>query len=426
MPFAPCALFALVDCNNFFVSCERLFNPKLQGIPVVVLSGDQGCIVARSNEAKRIGIPMGAPFFEWEERLIHAGGRALSANFSLYGDLSQRVMSTISHFHSCYEIYSIDEAFIDFSGVKDPLGSAEELKNKITQWTGIPVSIGIGMTRTLAKLANYRAKQRGEVVGILTHDERQRCLSETPVESIWGIGSKSAALLRRHGVRTALELCNQDLLWLQKVHSVIAVKIALELGGESCFTRQELPTAKQSIRTTRTFKAAIVDKQELFCHITSFVERAASTLRKEHQIAHFVRLFITTSPHSKAPFYCNERSIQLVEPTSFTPKLIEAAHISFDAIYRSDFKYKRAGIILEGLVPDTEATSDLFLSTSMQRTNKERELMVTIDQINHRFKDAVHFGRAAYKKPTMRHSSPAYTTSFSDLLTIDTRFKTSN
>lgn len=414
--------FALIDCNNFYVSCERLFNPKLLGIPVVVLSNNEGCIVARSEEAKSLGIPMGAPYFEWKELLLRQRGVALSANFGLYGDMSRRVMATLSHFHPTYEIYSIDEAFIDFSDIKNPLDVAHDLRKIILQWTGIPVSVGLGKTKTLAKVANKKAKKdKLGVYGLFSDEEIVSILKEMATDDLWGIGRRSARYLKSKGIHTALQFMRQDILWIQKHLSTPAVRVALELRGESCFELEEASAPKKSILTSRSFKEPIFEKEDLRRELSSFVCRAAEKLRDEHQLAHVMLLFIMTSPHRIGPQYSNEIQCLLPEPTNFTPLLLDAAHKSFEKIFKTGFAYKRAGVLLGGLSEVSEVIGDLFQAKDPKQREKEAALMAVFDEVNSRFSDALHFGserKVSEKEMRARVTSPAFTTSFNELLTI--------
>lgn len=424
MSFITCEnkeLFALVDCNNFFVSCEKLFNPKLLGKAVVVLSSNAGCVVARSEEAKALGIPMGAAYFEWKDFFEAKGGVALLCNFELYGDISRRVMQTLLHFHKSIEIYSIDEAFLSLSSVMQVHRYALFLRKKVLQWTGIAVSIGVAKTKTLAKLASEKAKKSQEGVYLLNDEEKiDKTLSEHPVEDIWGIGRRMAQFFNRKGIRTALELKQKEELWVFENLSSPFQKTVLELKGISCLPLQELECAKKSIMTSRTFKNAISDADELKEAILHFTRRVSEKLREEKRCAARLLVFLMTSPYVD-DFYVREEEVILDEPTHFTPKLLEAATLCFEKIYRPERAYKRAGVMVRDLVDENEIASSFFAPTSNVRLAKEKKLAKLVDEINQSFgESAINFGIDLNFEKEKGYSpcSPSYTTAWEDLLTI--------
>lgn len=409
---------ALVDCNNFFVSCEKVFNPKLAGLPVVVLSNNDGCIVARSNEAKAIGIPMGAPLYQWEEKIARYGGRAISANFSLYGDMSRRVMRTIAEHHFDHEVYSIDEAFLNFTGISRPLEHAEKLKKTIFQWTGIPVSIGLGKTKVLAKAANKRAKKTKGVLGFFTSHDVENALREMASDDLWGIGRRTAHFLRSKGIHTAYDFYSQDALWVKKHLGVPGQRVHLELHGKPCFALDDEPPPKQSILTSRSFKTHIHNREELLSILLGFTSRAGEKLREEGEVARFLHLFLMTSPFKdKGPFYYNETIESFIKPTDFTPNLLHAASSAFEKIFRPKLAYKRAGIILSGLEPAGSTTDDLFCPDGKKR-DREKKLMQVMDSVNEHIKDGLTFASQGKLYWSREEACRAYTTSFDDLLII--------
>lgn len=399
-------LFALVDCNNFFVSCERLFNPQLNGRPVVVLSNNGGCIVARSEEAKALGIPMGAPYFEWREKFERNGGIALTAHFSLYSDLSKRVMATLAHFHGNLEIYSVDEAFVDFSGLKDPVGAAQNLRERILQWTGIPVSIGLGWTKTLAKVANRFAKKKKR--GLFSLVERsivESALIDLDPEEVWGIGRKSALYLKQKGIYTALELIRRDLVWLKSHFSKPLLTVVLELQGVNCYELEDVVEPKKSILTSRSFKEALVERATLEEALASFTALAACKLREEGSVARVVTVFIMTNRHSKdaRDFYYNQTEVLLEEPTHFTPELLEATKKGLERIYRPHLAYKRAGILLSGLSDAESGEIDFFQEQKQDERKRKSSLMELMDSVNAKRPHLLYF--ASQKKRERRMSS---------------------
>ncbi len=420
------SFIALVDCNNFFVSCERVFNPHLIGKPVVVLSNNDGCIVARSQEAKALGIPMGAPLFHWVDFLNQKKVHILSSNFSLYGDMSHRVMSILAQSHPELEIYSIDEAFLSLEHMHHPQQHCQSLRQKILQWTGIPVSFGIALTKTLAKAANRFAKQNPAcegVFGLLEKEKTQEALHMLPVEDVWGIGRRMGQTLSKKGIFTAAQYSAQEDRWIQNVFSVVGVRVAWELRGTPCFSFEEGPASKKSIMTSRSFGHPILFKEEMEEAVASFAGRGAEKLRKEGCMASWLQVFLRTSPHREdAVFYSNQAHMTLSEPSDYTPLLIQAAKQALHAIFRPGYAYKKAGILLGGLVASGSFQQDLFVERNVEKEEKQKKTMALLDHINHRFGDStLFFGARGITRPWQgRRSqcSPCFTTQWKDLLTV--------
>lgn len=415
---------ALVDCNNFFVSCERLFNPKLLRRPVAVLSSNDGCIIARSQEVKDLGVPMGAAYFQWADFLKVHGVVICSSNFALYGDLSHRVMQTLSYFNPDLEIYSIDEAFLEIKGVADPLEHCRRIRQKVLQWTGIPVSIGIAKTKTLAKIANQRAKKNSALKGVSfpSPQELKTILENLEVGGIWGIGSRLSHFLAKKGIYTAAQLIEQTDLWIKHNLSVVGLRTVWELRGTPCLSIEEVPSAKQSIMTSRSFGRPILSVEELLEAVSSFTARGGEKLRGEGSLASWLQVFVMTSRHHEENYYGNHAHLILPEPTDYTPTLLHYATQGLKAIFRPGFSYKKAGILLGGLVPRGSYQQDLFINHNPVEEGKRKTLMSLLDQVNNTFGyQALQFASEGIVRPWQRKRemcSACYTTRWSELLTI--------
>ncbi len=358
------SLFALVDCNNFYVSCERVFNPLLCNKPVVVLSNNDGCAVARSNEAKALGIPMGAPAFQYAALFKKNKVVVLSSNYTLYGQMSHRVMQTLAQFTPDFEIYSIDEAFLQFIDEPGLLPNAQKIKQTVWQWTGIPVSIGIAPTKTLAKVANRYAKKHLPQEGIfmLNDPELQKTiLTDFPVEDVWGIGRQISHLLYRNGIRTAWEFACMEDRWIKKNLSVVGLRTAWELRGVSCLSLQEAAPPKKSIVCSRSFGREVFDEADLAEALATYVATAAEKLRAQGSIAAFIEVFLNTNRFKEENYYGNAIHLTLPQATDYTPFLIHYAKHGLHKIYKSGFGYKKIGVLLGGLVSSKALQRDLFL-----------------------------------------------------------------
>ncbi|HSX12713.1 MAG TPA: Y-family DNA polymerase, partial [Rhabdochlamydiaceae bacterium] len=347
MSSAKPSFFFLIDCNAFFVSCEKLFNPGLSQKPVVVLSNNDGCVVARSKEAKALGIPMGAPAFKYQSLFKEKEVQVFSSNFSLYSDISYRVMRVLSQFTCDMEEYSVDEAFL-LLDCPHPREKAAEIKQRVLQWTGIPVSIGIGKTKTLAKVANDLAKKEEKANGIFfldTPESIDAALKWLPVSEIWGIGRRLEDSLHAYGIHTALAFKNAADSWLKKLFSVTVYKTALELRGIHCLSLDTVAPAKQSITCSRSFAKPVYTLDSLNEALATFTASAAEKMRAEESYASFLSVFLTTSPFIPNA-YGNSAHLSLPEPTSYTPLLISYAKEALKTIYKEDYGYKKVGVIL--------------------------------------------------------------------------------
>lgn len=408
--------YLLVDCNAFFVSCELLFKPRLRKKPVVVLSCNDGCVVSRSKEAKELGIPMGAPYYQFARLFKERGVHAFSSNFPLYSDISHRVMQVLHGFSPDVEEYSIDEAFL----LADP-SLAPEIKERILKWTGIPVSIGIGKTKTLAKVANDLAKKTSSGILELTNEANVDAhLGKIPPIDIWGIGSRLNTQLRQEGIFTALQLKNAPEDWLRKRFSVILVRTALELRGTPCLLLEEIPEVRKSLTHSRSFGNRITELADLEEAISSYIASAAQKLRSENLLTSSLTVFITTSPFLKPPaYYANALTVTLPEATAYTPLLTCAAKKALSRIYRKGFLYKKAGITLNEISSASLYQTDLF---SEEKDEKKKKAMQLLDEVNH------YLGRTELRfasegvtkkwKGQKQNSSPHYTTRWSQLLEI--------
>ncbi len=394
-------MYSLIDCNNFFVSCELVFNPRLRGRPVVVLSNNDGCVISRSKEAKALGIPMGAPAFQCRELFNRHDVAVLSSNFELYGDLSQRVMETLETFGCAMEIYSIDEAFLETD--KDE-GAA--IREKVKRWTGIPVSVGIGATKTLAKAAGELAKKEPSGVRHLEPKE----LEKFPVEDVWGIGRKTAELLQGCGIRFAGQLCQQTDAWIQKHLSVAGLRLVMELRGISCLDFDEAPVPRKGMVTSRSFSRDITTLDELEEAVATFTARNAEKLRSEGSQTSFVSVFLCPR-HSPS----QEAYMRLPVATGDTPALMGVAKRLVKEIFQPGTSYRKAGVMFQGI--STEGTNQLDLFAK-----KGKSIMPIIDALNRRQgKRAVFFAAEGVKQPwktACSKRSARYTTNWEELLTV--------
>ncbi|MDY0189936.1 MAG: translesion error-prone DNA polymerase V subunit UmuC [Desulfuromonas sp.] len=409
--------FALVDCNNFYASCERLFRPELKNQPVAVLSNNDGCIVARSQEVKALGIKTGTPLFKVLPLLRQQHVHIFSSNYTLYGDLSARVMSTLEELSPIIEIYSIDEAFLNLSGISDPSAYGKQIRTRVYKDVGIPVSVGIAPTKTLAKLANYAAKKypaTAGVVNLMDAQRQQRLLAITPVAEVWGVGRKLSASLNNSGITTALELAQQKGSRIRRHYSVVLERTVRELNGEACLDLDNAPAAKQQIVCSRSFGSRINDYASLRETICEFAARAAQKLRRERQLASNVNVFIRTSPFlDNAAQYANSATLRLAYPSSDSGAIIAAATTALDSIYKADYPYAKAGVMLADFCSARRSQLSLFQAPA--QTAQRDKLMQTIDNINHSGTAKVWFGgQRPVKDWFMQRDmvSPAYTTNW--------------
>jgi DNA polymerase V len=412
--------FALIDCNNFYASCERLFRPDLKNTPIVVLSNNDGCIVARSQEVKDLGIKMATPLFKVQGEVERHGIQVFSSNYTLYGDISSRVMQTLEQFSPHVEVYSIDEAFLDLSGISSLTDYGQDIRTTVLQHVGVPVCVGIAPTKTLSKLANYAAKKFKATQGVvdLTDPQRQKRLMEiTPVSEIWGVGRKLTERLQSIGVDTALRLAEMDTRRARQRFNVVLERTVRELNGENCLELDDVKSKRQQIMCSRSFGEKLTEYTDLKETVCEFAARAAAKLRGEDQLASVVNVFIRTSPFDKSgPNYSNSATGTLTQPSSDTMKILDLAIPLFDSIWRDGYRYATAGVMLG----DFCAPDDVQLSLYDDQPSNERndQLMQAVDAINMKGQGNVWFGGQRPKKDWfMRQAnvSPAYTTRWSSI-----------
>lgn len=419
----PMPVFALVDCNNFYASCEKLFRPDLKDTPVVVLSNNDGCVVARSREAKSLGIKMGVPAFQIKAEMQRHGILAFSSNYALYADLSSRVMRTLEEMAPRVEVYSIDEAFLDLTGIESAISLVEfgqQVRARIGHWIGITVCVGIAPTKTLAKLANHAAKKYPATQGVvdLTNPDRQRrLLALVPVDDVWGVGRRLSKRLNALGITTALDLANASPRAIRDQFSVVLERTVRELNGESCIELEEIPPTKKQIVCSRSFGEKVTQFELLREAVCEYATRATEKLRKEQQQAKVMTVFIRTSPFKdNEPQYSNSASGELLIPSCDTRDFIELASHLLKRIWKDGFRYAKAGVMLSDFYDPGMFQPGLFDDVST-RSNSQ-QLMSVLDTINQSGAGKVFFaGQGTKKDWSMKreHLSPAYTTRWDQL-----------
>ncbi len=400
-------MYALVDGNNFYVSCERVFRPSLNGKPVVVLSNNDGCAIARSNEAKALGIAMGAPWFKIQHLEEQAGLVALSANFTLYGDMSDRMMGIAAGLGHEQEVYSIDESFIGLHGIRgDLVARGRKVRERILQWINIPTCIGMGKTKTLAKLANHVAKtaerkpqafpeplqhlipQITQVCNleVLGPEHKKTLFSSLDVSEVWGVGRKIGEKLKENGITTVQDLMNLDPATVRRGWSVVHERTVRELQGTPCIDLDDTPEPKKEIASTRSFGRAVTELTPLIEAVSEFASRAAEKLRKQKSHANQVLVFVRTSPFRPGPSYSQSIVVPLIRPTADTGQLVQAAASGMRAIYQPGYAMAKAGVMLLELQPDDRVQGELALEeASTEAPEKSSQLMTALDQVNRKF-----------------------------------------
>ena len=421
-------MFALVDVNSFYASCETAFRPDLKGRPVVVLSNNDGCVIARNAEAKRAGVKMGDPYFKQKDLFRRYGVVCFSSNYELYADMSSRVMSTLEAMSPRCEIYSIDEAFCDLTGVRNCRVLQEfvqELKDAVYQNTGLAVGVGIAQTKTLAKLANHAAKkwqrQTGGVVDLSSLGRQRKLMAALPVDEVWGVGRRISKKLEAMGIKTVLDLADADIRFIRKHFNVVLERTVRELRGEPCLELEEFAPVKQEIVCSRSFGQRITDYDAMRQAICSYASRAAEKLRGEHQYCRFISTFVKTSPFAlNEPYYGNSASVKLLTPTQDSRDIIAAATRSLDAIWKEGHRYQKAGVMLGDFFSQGIAQLNLFDDNAPRRGSEK--LMEVLDHLNAKEgKGALYFaGQGIQQQWAMKRDmlSPRYTTRFSDLLIV--------
>ena len=413
--------FALLDCNNFYCSCERVFAPRLIGVPVVVLSNNDGCVIARSEEAKRLGIKMGAPAFKNEAMFRRNGVQVLSSNYALYGDMSARVMRTLRTMVEYIEVYSIDEAFLSL-GDSQGESFAQALRARVRQWTGIPVSVGIGATKTLAKLANRWAKKNPRLNGVfdLAAAGADEILARIECQDIWGIGRRTAAKLAKAGIRTALDLKLADIPWIRNELGVVGERIARELNGISCLELEEVPASKKAIASARSFGHQVESIEEIQQALSTYIARVAEKLRAGKLLAARMEVFVETNPFKpELPQYHAGAQAMFLRPTNQTPVLISRGLELLRKVYRPGFQYKKTGVMVTELTQEDSVQMSLLEEGG---EDQQKHLQAVVDQLNKRLgQNTVRYASMGMRqtwKMRQERKSPCYTTRWDELLVV--------
>ncbi|HDX8900149.1 TPA: Y-family DNA polymerase [Klebsiella michiganensis] len=420
-------MFALCDVNSFYASCETVFRPDLKGRPVVVLSNNDGCVIARSAEAKPF-VKMGEPYFKQKDMFRRHGIIAFSSNYELYADMSNRVMTTLEELSPRCEIYSIDEAFCDLTGVRncrDLTDFGREIRETVLHRTHLTVGVGIAQTKTLAKLANHAAKtwqrQTGGVVDLSNLERQRKLMSLLPVDEVWGVGRRISKKLETMGIKTVLQLADTDIRFIRKHFNVVLERTVRELRGEPCLGLEEFAPVKQEIVCSRSFGGRITEYHEMRQAICSYASRAAEKLRGEHQYCRFISAFVKTSPFAlNEPYYGNSASVKLLTPTQDSRDIITTATKCLDAIWRDGHRYQKAGVMLGDFYSQGVAQLNLF-DDNAPRQNSEK-LMEVLDHLNTKDgRGTLYFaGQGIQTAWQMKREmlSPRYTTRYSDLLRV--------
>ncbi|CAM4380775.1 DNA polymerase IV 1 [Klebsiella variicola] len=420
-------MFALCDVNSFYASCETVFRPDLKGRPVVVLSNNDGCVIARSPEAKPF-VKMGEPYFKQKDMFRRHGIIAFSSNYELYADMSNRVMTTLEELSPRCEIYSIDEAFCDLTGVRncrDLTDFGREIRETVLRRTHLTVGVGIAQTKTLAKLANHAAKQwqrqTGGVVDLSNLERQRKLMALLPVDEVWGVGRRISKKLEAMGIKTVLQLADTDIRFIRKHFNVVLERTVRELRGEPCLGLEEFAPVKQEIVCSRSFGGRITEYHEMRQAICSYASRAAEKLRGEHQYCRFISAFVKTSPFAlNEPYYGNSASIKLLTPTQDSRDIITAATKCLDVIWRDGHRYQKAGVMLGDFYSQGVAQLNLF-DDNAPRKNSEK-LMEVLDHLNAKDgRGTLYFaGQGIQTAWQMKREmlSPRYTTRYSDLLHV--------
>ena len=423
------AIFALVDVNNFYASCERVFDPKLANRPLAVLSNNDGCLIARSQEVKALGIPMGAPYHQYKPLLQHHKVVVLSSNYALYGDMSRRVMECLATFTPDQEVYSIDECFLGFDGVAHSALPAlgQRIRETVGQWTGLPVCVGFGPTKTLAKVANFVAKKRTKdgVFSLCDGMVREAVLPTIPLTEVWGIGSRWAARLKPFGIETAQQLREAEATAIRQTLNVVGERIVYELRGEACLELEQVPPPKQNIMTSRSFGKVVTDKGQLLEAIADYAARAALKLRGQGSRCGGLSVFLKTNRFQKnKPQYSNSCAWSFDVATSDSREIIDAARQCLAALYRPGFAYHKCGVMLLDLVPAAEVQGHLFQASKHQHSD---QLMAVVDSLNKRMgRGTVQFAAQGLERGQHRRTwgmrqqwrSPRYTTRWEELVKV--------
>jgi len=415
---------ALVDCNSFYVSCERLFNPSIIKKPVIVLSSNDGCIISRSTEAKALDIKMGEPYFKVEKIVKKNDVKVFSSNYSLYGDISRRVMKTLGQFSPQIEVYSIDEAFLDLSSIKneDLFEYSNKIRQTILKWTGIPTSIGIAATKTLSKAANHVAKkEKSGIVNLINSKQIDEILSKININDVWGVGGQLTKFYIKNGINTAYQLKNMHNSWIKKNTNVFGSRTAMELKGISCSSLEIYQEKRKNCCVSRSFGRKVTKLEELSESITTHCLNAAEKIRSDNQTTKRITVFIRTSPFQKNKnYYANSKDIDLPIRTNDSIELVRQSLVALRYIYKKKYKYQKAGIILSKLNDVNIYKKNLF--SSINSEEKRKRLMKVIDYANIKYgRHALSIAQAELRKKRnikKRYSSKIDTACFGFLPTV--------
>jgi DNA polymerase V len=420
-------MFALADCNNFYASCERVFQPHLENKPIVVLSNNDGCVVARSQEVKDLGIKMGVPIFQIKELVKFHNIQVFSSNYSLYGDVSNRVMSTISKYVPNYEVYSIDEIFLDLNGFEkhhNLIDYCKEIRYVVKRNTRIPISIGIAPTKTLAKAANKLVKKRFKADGVCyikTQEDAKELLKDFDVEDVWGVGRKYSILLKKHGFTTALKLMNAPDAWIKKNLSIVGLRLVNELRGIPCIELDEIPSDKKNICVSRSFGKMIDDLDTLEQSLSTHANTASEKLRKQGSNSSSISVFLQTNRfRNDLPQYFNSKAVDLPFPTNDSGNIIKAALEGLNLIYKTGFMYKKCGIYINEITPACDVQLNLFEEDDSE---KKKKLNLAVDLLNNKYgRGSLKYAVQGYKnewKLRQENLSKAFTTDINDIPQIN-------
>jgi DNA polymerase V len=419
-------LFALVDCNAFFVSCERVFQPRLEGKPVIVLSSNDGCAIARSNEAKALGIRMGDPLFKIKDIVKKHHVHVFSANFSLYGDMSSRVMETLKILGPNLEVYSIDEAFLDLKSLplENLFAYGCEVKRTVKQWTGIPVSVGMGPTKTLAKIANHLAKKDPSGCRVLTDPaEIEAILRDFPLSDIWGVGRQWSKKLLQYNINTALDLANADHRWVRKAFNIVLARTALELKGTPCLSLEDISPSKKTMISSRSFGTPVTNPEHLREAVSMHASLLAQKLRQQGSKTSLMSVYIRTNPFDRqGSYYSNSRLVSLITPSQDSAVLIKAGISALRKIYKPGLAYKKAGVTVLNLTPETQCTPSLFKEWEEKDSAKRKALLKTMDRLNAQYgRGSLIFASEGIRRswrPKSGWRSPSYTQDWTKLVEV--------
>lgn len=418
-------IYALIDCNSFYASCEKVFDPSLENRPVVVLSNNDGCVIARSKEAKAVGIKMGEPAFRMADLIKKNNVAVFSSNFALYGDMSWRVMKVLSKFTPDIEIYSIDEAFLDLSDlmIKDYEAYGHKIRRTVMQWTGIPISVGISHTKTLAKVANHLAKKYDAFNGVvdLTSSENfEKALRLTPVADIWGVGRQYAKFLKEQNIHNAFDLVKMNDSWIRKHMHVTGLRMVEELRGKTCITMETTPPDKKGITHARSFGTAVTDYSVLEEAVSTFASRCAAKLRNQKSYVRIITVFVMTNRFSDDPKYVNFKTLHITTPTNNTPELIGFAIKLLKLLFKKGYKYKKAGVMFTDLIPESYEQMSFWDNVDRE---KQKKIMPTLDRITATMgRDVVKYaiqGTRRRWKLRRERLSKKFTTKWDELLEIN-------